>query len=96
MQLSFTEVNLGFFEYRQSQINSLVAGESLNINDEGCTNSTGDVVLRFSKKFCEKISQLEEQGYHLKTARINFILYWKDPEKEKESKIILPELDFER
>ena len=96
MQLSFTEVNLGFFEYRQSQINSLVAGESLNINDEGCTNSTGDVVLKFSKKFYEKISQLEEQGYHLKTARINFILYWKDPEKEKESKIILPELDFER
>jgi hypothetical protein len=26
----------------------------------------------------------------------NFIIYWKDPEKENECKIILPELNFER
>ncbi len=96
MQLSFSDVNLGFFEYRQSQINSLVPGDLLVIKDEGCANNSGDIVLKFAKKFNETISQLKDQGYHLKNARINFILYWKDPEKEKESKVILPELDFEK
>jgi ATP-dependent DNA helicase RecQ len=96
MQLSFIDVNLGFFEYRQSQINRLVPGDILIIKEEGCTNNSGDIVLKFSKKFNETISELKEQGYHLKYARINFILYWKDSDKEKESKVILPELDFER
>ncbi len=96
MQPSFSDVNLGFFEYRQSQINRLVPGDVLIIKDEGCTNNSGDIVLKFSKKFNETISQLRDQEYQLKNARINFILYWKDPEKEKESKVILPELDFEK
>jgi ATP-dependent DNA helicase RecQ len=96
MQLSFTDVNLGFFEYRQSQINRLVPGDILIIKEEGCADSSGDIVLKFSKKFNETISQLKDQGYQLITSRINFILYWKDPEKEKESKIILPELDFKK
>ena len=96
MQLSFSDINLGFFEYRQSQINRLVPGDVLVIKDEGCANNSGDIVLKFSKKFNETISQLKDQGYHLKNARINFIIYWKDPDKEKESKVILPELDFEK
>lgn len=44
----------------------------------------------------DTISHLKDQGYQLTTARINFILYWKDPEKEKEFMVILPELDFEK
>lgn len=96
MQLSFSDVNLGFFEYRQFQINSLIPGDILCIKDEGLSDNTGDIVLKFSKKFNEIISQLKDQGYHLQKARINFIVYWKDSDKEKESKIILPELDFEK
>jgi ATP-dependent DNA helicase RecQ len=94
MQLSFTDINLGFFEYRQSQINRLIPGNILIIKDEGCANNSGDIVLKFSKKFNETISQLKDQGYHLKNAKINFILFWKDPEKGNEFKIILPELNF--
>ncbi len=96
MQLSYSDVNLGYFEYRQSQINRLVPGVHLVIKDGGCANNSGDIVLKFSKKFNDTISWLEDQGYHLKNARINFILFWKDPEKESEVKIILPELDFEK
>ena len=96
MQLSFVDVNLGFFEYRQSQINRLVPGDILISMDEGCANSSGDIVLKFSKKFNETISHLKDQGYQLTTARINFILFWKGPEKEKEFMVILPELDFEK
>ena len=29
MQLSYTDVNLGYFEYRQYQINGLIAGDNL-------------------------------------------------------------------
>ncbi|NMB93978.1 MAG: RecQ family ATP-dependent DNA helicase [Flexilinea flocculi] len=96
MQLSFNDVNLGFFEYRQSQINNLIPGNILVVKDEGCANNNGDTVLKFSKKFNETIAQLKGQEYTLKNARINFIVYWKDPEKEKEYKVILPELDFEK
>ena len=96
MQLSFNDVNLGFFEYRQSQINNLIPGNILVVKDEGCANNNGVTVLKFSKKFNETIAQLKGQEYTLKNARINFIVYWKDPEKEKEYKVILPELDFEK
>jgi len=96
MQLSFSDVFLGFFEDRQSQINRLIPGDNLIISNNGCTNSNSDIVLKFSRKFQETIVQLAEQRYHLKTITVNFIIYWKDPEKENEYKIILPELDFER
>jgi len=96
MQLSFSDVFLGYFENRQYQINRLIPGDNLIIGNNGCTNSNGDIVLKFSRKFQETIAQLEEQGYHLKNIKINFIIFWKDPEKENEFKIILPELNFER
>ena len=96
VQLSFSDVFLGYFENRQSQINRLLPGDNLIVGNDGCTNNYGDIVLKFSKKFNQTISKLKEQGYHLKNVKINFIIYWKDPEKEKEYKIILPELDFEK
>jgi ATP-dependent DNA helicase RecQ len=96
MQLSFSDIFLGYFENRQYQINRLMPGDNLIIGNDGCTNQNGDIVLRFSKKFNDTISSLQEQGYHLKNVKINFIIYWIDPEKENEYKIILPELNFER
>ena len=96
MQLSFSDVFLGYFENKQYQINRLVPGDNLILSNNGCTNSNGDLVLKFSRKFQETISHLEEQGYHLKSVKVNFIIFWKDPEKKKEFKVILPELNFER
>jgi len=96
MQLSFSDVFLGYFENKQYQINRLVPGDNLILSNNGCTDSIGDLVLKFSRKFQETISHLEEQGYHLKSVKVNFIIFWKDPEKEKEFKVILPELNFER
>ena len=81
---------------RKSHIYSLIPGDILGIKDEGLTNNAGYIILKFSKKFNEIISQFKDQGYHLQKVRINFIVYWKDSDKEKESKIILPELDFEK
>jgi len=39
---------------------------------------------------------MKQKGYHIKGAKVNFIVYWKKEDAEQESKIILPELYFER
>jgi ATP-dependent DNA helicase RecQ len=96
MQLSHTDVNLGFFEYRQYQISRLIPGDTLIIGVDGCTNSSGDIVLKFSRKFHDTITQLDHQGFHLQKVKINFIVYWQDTDKETEFRIILPEVDFEK
>jgi len=38
----------------------------------------------------------ERKGYKLKSAKVNFIVYWLNDETEQEVKIILPELYFEK
>ena len=96
MQLSFRDVFLGFFEKRQDQVNRLIPGDDLLITKTGCTNKKGEEVLRFSKKFNETIEEQNKSGYFLKSANVNFIVYWKDQESEQEFKIILPEVSFEK
>ncbi|HLP73524.1 MAG TPA: UvrD-helicase domain-containing protein, partial [Bacteroidales bacterium] len=96
MQLSFSHVYLGFFETRQYQINRLIPGDNLIIVNGCCTNTKGEEVLRFSKEFHETMEGLKQSGYFLKSANVNFIIYWKDPDKEREFKIILPEVSFEK
>lgn len=59
MQLSFSDIFLGYFENRQYQINRLIPGDNLVNGNDGCTNSSGDKVLKFSRKFQETIVQLE-------------------------------------
>jgi ATP-dependent DNA helicase RecQ len=73
-----------------------MSGDLLNFTNEGCTNSNGDLVLKFSGKFIETIKAQEASGYKLHGAKVNFILFWKKPDEEQEFKIILPELLFER
>ena len=96
MHLSFADVNLGYFAYKQDQVNRLMPGDNLIISNDGCVNLDGELLLKFSLKFQETISQLKEQGYNLKGGKVNFVIFWKDPGKEKEIKVILPELNFER
>jgi len=39
---------------------------------------------------------MKENNYELKSAKVNFIVYWQKEGEEKEVKIILPELYFEK
>jgi len=96
MQLSHEDVHLGYFEFVQHRINRLLSGESLRIKEEGCANLKDELVLKFSKKFLELLKTNVERGYNLKSAKVNFIVYWQNAESEKEVKIILPELLFEK
>ena len=81
---------------RQNLISQLTSGDPLKINGDECTNSKGQSVLKFSKLFQNRIEAIKQKGFHLKEAKVNFIVYWKKEDAEQESKIILPELFFER
>lgn len=96
LQLSHKDIYLGYFEYVQHRLNGLKSGDSLMISDEGCKNKKGEFVLKYSKKFLARIEELNANGFQLKDAKVNFIVYWTDEDKKVEVKIILPELLFEK
>lgn len=96
MHLTYKDVWLDYFLTRQNLISQLKSGDSLIINGDECTNSKGQSVLKFSRQFLNTIEAKKQKGYHLKQAKVNFIIYWKKEDSLNESKIILPELYFER
>lgn len=96
MCLSFKDVWLDYFITRQHLLSQLTSGDTLTINGDECTNAKGQSVLKFSRQFLNTIETQRQKGYHLKQAKVNFIVYWKKPGEEKESRIILPELYFEK
>ncbi len=96
LHLSHKDLNLGYFEYIQRRVNELTSGDSLKVSEEGCRNSRDELVLKFSKKFLDKLSAIRKNGFELKEAGVNFIVYWKGEENDNEIKIVLPELRFEK
>lgn len=96
MQLNHENVNLGYSEYIQHRIGNMISGDSLVIKEEGCANSNDELVLKFSKKFLETLEAEKSNGYILKDAKVNYIVYWLKEGSEQEVKIILPELYFEK
>jgi ATP-dependent DNA helicase RecQ len=96
MHLSFKDVWLDYFITRQHLVPQLKSGEALIINGDECTTAKGQSVLKFSKQFLNIIETQKQKGYQLKQAKVNFIIYWLKEGSEQETKIILPELYFER
>jgi ATP-dependent DNA helicase RecQ len=96
MHLSHKDLYLGYFVYIQKRVNALTSGDKLFISDEGCKNENGELVLKFSKKFLERLEEIKKSGFELKEAKVNFIVYWTDDNKKIEVKVVLPELHFER
>jgi ATP-dependent DNA helicase RecQ len=96
MHLTFKDVWLDYFISKQSLITNLKSGEKLSFRGDECLNERGESILKFSKSFLEKLGLLQQRGFELKEAKINFILYWLKEGAAHEVKIILPELYFER
>jgi ATP-dependent DNA helicase RecQ len=94
--LGLKDVYLSYFEYVQHRISHLYSGEPLKfLNGELC-NARGEQVLKFSNSFKELMAVKIQQGYQITTARINFIVYWKEPGGDKEVKVILPKVTFKK
>ncbi len=51
---------------------------------------------KFSRQFVNQIELLRQKSYELKSAKVNFIVYWQKEGSNKEVKILLPELYFEK
>lgn len=93
--LSFKQVNLGYFKYFQRQINGLQSGASLSVMEDGLGLPSSDKpILKFSSAFRTVLEGHYTNGYKLKSAKINFIVYWKS--EDQELKIILPEIYLEK
>jgi ATP-dependent DNA helicase RecQ len=97
LQLSHNDVALWFFAHKQREINTLVSGRELTINDIGYFMEDMQI-LKFSSKFREQIDKLKKKGYSPVKATVRHIVFWQDKEKDREDeiKIILPDVEFSR
>jgi len=95
LQLSHKDVNLGYFAYRQEKIDSLMSGRELLIKEEGCFLENTQVV-KLSANFSKQVNELKEKGYFPVKASVRHIVFWKEKDKEKEIKIILPDVEFSK
>lgn len=96
MHMTFKDVWLDYFINKQHLVSQLISGDTLTLNGDECLNSKGQSVLKFSQQFVRQIEKMKEKNYELKRAKVNFIVYWLKEGSEKEVKIILPELYFEK
>jgi ATP-dependent DNA helicase RecQ len=98
--LTHKDIQLGYFKFVKRRMNLLYCGQKLLINNEGLTNPKKEQIVKFSKLFNKTKKSLEEKGFQLTSAKINFILFWKSKDEksnvEQEVKIVLPELCFEK
>ena len=98
--LTHKDINLGYFKFIQSRLNPLKCGDSLSANENGLVNSYNEQIVKFSKTFQTARESIEKKGFKLTQSKIRFILLWKNINEEaveqKEIKIVLPELYFEK
>ncbi len=96
MQLTYKDVWLDFFIPCQNLISQLNSGDVFVVDGNCCRNSKGRTVIRFSKQFIGQIEAMKQKNYIPKSAKIRFIVYWQKENSKQETRIILPELYFER
>jgi len=93
LQLNHKDVALGYFAYRRRFINGLLAGDELLARDDACY--LGETpVLKYSAKFRERVEALKAKGYLPAKAFVRYVVFWRDPATDIESKIVLPEIEF--
>ena len=90
---NLTDVNLGYSEFVQDNLNNLMSGDELQLN-EGYIISNNKKVGRLSKKAYEIIIQRKEKGYVVEHLEIANLVYWYNKEIEKEILVLLPKIKF--
>jgi len=90
--LTHRDVQLGYFEFVQQRMNGLQSGSGLMVLEDGLGNGRGELVLKYSKTFKETLQERQMRGFKVTAAQINFIVYWKGENEDREVKIILPKI----
>jgi len=92
LYLTHRDVYLGYFEFVQHRVKALVSGASLTITEQGLCNQQKEQVIKYSKQFADTLKVYFDKGFYIAKAKVNFMVYWKDEEKEKEVLVVLPRL----
>lgn len=96
LHLTLRDIWLSYFAHRQNLIRNYVSGDELFLNGHECRDKNGNTILKFSKQFVTRLEEIKSRGYIPVRAKINFIVFWYDEGRDKEIKVILPELYFRR
>lgn len=97
--LSHKDVYLDFFKERKQDVLALRGGDTLIYHNLYLYNQNGKPVAKLSIKMQEKLTQWEERGYSVESARVRFIVAWKPkdaPKAEPETAVILADLSLSR
>ena len=90
--LTLKDVWLSDFSSRQSLVSALMSGDRLYADANGCRDSAGKTVLKFSNGFKSRLADFRNKGYSVEEAKVNFVVWWKGDGMDKEIRIVLPEL----
>jgi len=105
--LGHKDINLGSQKYfkTSNRINTLKSGDKLK-NDTvqfptnvgiGLAKQDGGNVLLFSREFMnKKYSTFIKDGYKLSNGSVEYLVYWYDSKEDKEYKVVLPKLKFDK
>jgi len=93
--LTHRDVNLGYFEYVQNRLDGISSGSQLKAGPDGLSTSKG-LVVKFSAKFAQLVTDLTSKGHQISAAKVNYVVYWTNPNTGKEVKILLPDITFKR
>lgn len=90
--LSLSDIWLSDSGTRQRAISDLRSGDLLYADETECRNAKGQTVLKFSNVFKKKLAAFISNGYSVVEAKVNFIVWWKGEDMDKEIRIVLPVL----
>ena len=105
--LGHKDINLGSQKYIKTlnSIKTLKSGDSLK-NDTvqfpsnlgiGLAKPNGENVLLFSRNFLDKkYHTFIKDGYKLASGNVEYLVYWYDTKEDKEFKVVLPKLKFDK
>ena len=95
--LTLKDVWLNDFKYRQNAVSELMGGDKLNVREDGVYDHRGNLVLKFSKSFNEnRYLPLKSKGYEISDTEVNFVVWWKGRDMDKEIRTVIPKLWFKR
>ena len=96
LQLTHKDVVLDYFKDKKKEITSMKSGDILNYVDSFLLNpATNNRIVKLSKIMREKISGWEERGYKVRSAKVRFVVAWKQkdaPRNEPTTAVILADL----
>jgi len=95
-QLTFHDVFLDFFKGKKQLILQLKSGVALCFDNVFFRLSNGKKVAALSKQKRGELRELYDKGYVVKSAKVNYIVAWKNKEDTEETAVILPEIVLKR